>query len=133
FQVDDHHQGRGIATLLLEHLAALARNNGITRFTAQTLGENRGMLAVFAKAGWPVHRKFDSGVVDVDFPLEDTAEFVDSLERREQRADSRAIARILLPSSIAVIGASDTPASIGATLWAHVASDPVRRVYAVNP
>jgi acyl-CoA synthetase (NDP forming)/GNAT superfamily N-acetyltransferase len=133
FQVDDRHQGKGIATLLLEHLAALARTNGITRFAAQTLGENRGMLSVFAKAGWPVERKFDSGVVDLDFPLADTAAFVDSVERREQRADSRAIARLLLPTSIAVIGASDRPDSIGATIWANVAGDPLRRVYPVNP
>ena len=73
FMVDDRHHGKGIATLLLEHLAALARSNGIERFTAQTLGDNRGMLAVFAKAGWPVQRRFESGVIDVDFSLEDTA------------------------------------------------------------
>ncbi len=34
FMVDDEHQGKGIATLLLEHLAAIARSNGVTRFTA---------------------------------------------------------------------------------------------------
>ena len=110
FMVDDRHHGKGIATLLLEHLAALARSNGIGRFTAQTLGDNRGMLAVFAKAGWPVHRRFESGVIDVDFSLADTASFIDSVERREQRADSRAMARLLLATSIAVIGASDTRA-----------------------
>ena len=89
FMVDDRHRGKGIATLLLEHLAAVARENGIEQFTAQTLADNRGMLAVFAKAGWPLHRRFDSGVIDVDFPLVDTSEFIDSVERREQRADSR--------------------------------------------
>ena len=41
FMVDDDHHGKGIATLLLEHLAAIARSNGIERFTAQTLGDNR--------------------------------------------------------------------------------------------
>jgi len=133
FMVSDRHQGKGIATLLLEHLAAIARANGISRFTAQTLGENRGMLAVFAKAGWPLQRRFDSGVIDVDFALEDTAEFIDSVERREQRADSRAIARILLASSIAVVGASDTAGSVGNSLWRHASSDDRHRVYPVNP
>ena len=47
FQVDDGHHGKGIATLLLEHLATVARENGIEQFTAQTLADNRGMLAVF--------------------------------------------------------------------------------------
>lgn len=133
FQVDDGHQGQGIATLLLEHLAAVAADNGIEQFTAQTLADNRGMLAVFAKAGWPLHRRFDSGVIDVDFPLVDTDEFIDSVERREQRADSRAIARMLLPSSIAVIGASDTPGSVGDALWRHVSAAPRCPIYAVNP
>lgn len=133
FQVDDRHHGKGIATLLLEHLAAVARENGIEQFTAQTLADNRGMLAVFAKAGWPLHRRFDSGVIDVDFPLVDTTDFIDSVERREQRADSRAVARLLLPTSIAVIGASDVPDSVGATLWRHVTTDARCPVYAVNP
>ena len=42
-------------------------------------------------------------------PLDETEEFLDSVERREQRADSRAVARLLLPRTIAVVGASDTP------------------------
>jgi acyl-CoA synthetase (NDP forming)/RimJ/RimL family protein N-acetyltransferase len=133
FMVDDRHHGKGIATLLLEHLAAVARSNGIERFTAQTLGDNRGMLAVFAKAGWPVQRRFDSGVIDIDFLLADTASFIDSVERREQRADSRAMARVLLPTSIAVIGASDREHTIGGALWRRVAGDRRRRVYPVNP
>ena len=54
FMVDDSMQGRGIATLLLEHLAAIARSNGIQRFTAEVLSDNRAMLRVFAGAGWPV-------------------------------------------------------------------------------
>ena len=109
FMVDDAHQGTGIATLLLEHLAAIAVSNGIERFTAEVLGENRPMLAVFARAGWPLHRRFESGVIEVDFPIAATPEFVDSMSRREQRADSRAIARMLLPRAIAVVGATDRP------------------------
>ena len=133
FMVDDRHHGRGIATLLLEHLAAIARSNGIERFTAQTLGDNRSMLAVFAKAGWPVHRRFESGVIDVDFPLADTSEFIDSVERREHRADSRAVARLLLPTSIAVVGASDVVGSVGHSVWTNVSAHARVPVYAVNP
>lgn len=133
FHVDDQYQGRGIATLLLEHLATVARSNGITRFTAETLAENRGMISVFTKAGWPVQRRFDSGVVDVDFPLDTTSDFVDSLERREQRADSRAIAHLLLPASIAVIGASDQPGTPGHEVWTNTVSGQRGRVYPVNP
>ncbi|MEL6893150.1 MAG: GNAT family N-acetyltransferase [Actinomycetota bacterium] len=133
FMVDDEHHGRGIATLLLEHLAAIARANGIERFTAEVLADNRGMLAVFAKAGWPLQRRFESGVVDLDWELATTEEFIDSVERREQRADSRAVARVLLPRAVAVVGASDRPGSIGRLLWEHVRSSVNVPVHPVNP
>ncbi|MDJ0768277.1 MAG: GNAT family N-acetyltransferase [Ilumatobacter sp.] len=133
FMVDDRHHGQGIATLLLEHLAAVARHNGISGFTAQTMGENRAMLAVFAKAGWPLQRRFDSGVIDVDFSLDDTTEFIDSVERREQRADSRAIARLLLPTAVAVIGASDREGTVGESLWRNATRRPRCPVFPVNP
>ena len=131
--VDDGHQGLGIATLLLEHLAAIAVANGIERFTAEVLGENRPMLTVFSRAGWPLQRRFESGVIEVDFPIAETPEFVDSMSRREQRADSRAIARMLLPRAIAVVGASDRSGSVGATLWRNVTAAAKVPVYAVNP
>ena len=133
FQVDDAHQGKGIATLLLEHLATVARANGIVRFTAEVLADNRPMLAVFSRAGWPVERRFESGVVDLDFALEETEEFRDSVERREQRADSRAVARLLLPRTIAVVGASDEDGSIGHALWTHVTAAAKGEVFPVNP
>ena len=133
FMVDDAQQGRGIATLMLEHLAAIAKANGIDRFTAEVLAENRPMLSVFARAGWPVERRFHSGVIEVDFPLEDTAEFLDSMSKREQRADSRAMARLLLPRSIAVVGASDNDESVGGVLWRNVVARATGPVYAVNP
>ena len=133
FMVDDRFHGLGIATLMLEHLAAIARTNGIDRFTAEVLSDNRGMLAVFAKAGWPLQRRFDSGVVDLDWELATTDEFIDTVERREQRADSRAVARILLPRAIAIIGASDRDGSAGNLLWNNVRASVSVPVYPVNP
>lgn len=133
FMVDDVHRGKGIATLLLEHLAAIAHSNGIGRFTADVLADNRPMLSVFSKAGWPVQRHFDSGVVELEFPLTDTEQFVDSVEQREHRADSRSVARLLLARSIAVIGASDEPGSIGREVWANVAAGGVQPCFPVNP
>ena len=85
------------------------------------------------RAGWPVHRRFESGVVDLDWPLEDTDEFLDSVERREQRADSRAVARLLMPRTIAVVGASDRPGSIGEHVFSHVVAGARGAVYPINP
>jgi GNAT superfamily N-acetyltransferase len=50
--VEDAHQGRGIGSVLLEHLADAARENGITRFVAEVLPENGGMLRVFSDFGY---------------------------------------------------------------------------------
>src|SRR5262245_15049359 len=134
FTVADEHQGRGISTLLLEHLAAIARTHGIARFTAEVLGENRAMLSVFARAGWPVSRAFDSGVVDVVFDIVPTPDYLNTVDRREQRAESRSIARLLNPKSVAVVGASDQPGSVGRVLMQNlVGSGFAGPVYPVNP
>lgn len=132
FMVDDAHQGKGIATLLLEHLAAIARANGIDRFTAEVLSDNRSMLRVFSRAGWPIERHYDSGITELEWPLLDTDRFLDSVTAREQRADSRAIARLLLPRSVAVIGASDRRGSVGHELWRNLTRSFDGPVYAVN-
>src|SRR4029453_14624883 len=42
--VADGHRGRGIGTLLLEHLAAQARTRGITQLTGEVLPGNTTML-----------------------------------------------------------------------------------------
>ncbi len=133
FMVDAEHQGRGIATIMLEHLAAIARSNGIERFTAEALSDNRAMLRVFSRAGWPVERHYDSGLTEIEFSLTDTERFVDSVEEREHRADSRAVARLLLPKSIAVIGASDEVGSVGHEMWHNTVTGFSGPVYAVNP
>ena len=134
FMVADEHQGRGLSTLLLEHLAAIARLNGIARFTAEVLADNRAMLAVFARAGWPMTRALDSGIVDVVFDIVPTPDYLNTVERREQRAESRSIARLLRPKSVAVVGASDQHGSVGWALMQNLmGSGFAGPVYAVNP
>ncbi len=69
FAVPDDMHGKGIATLLLEHLVSVARERGVRAFTAETLAENTAMLRVFADAGLPVQRQMSDGVVELTFPL----------------------------------------------------------------
>lgn len=74
FAVADAHQGRGLATLLLEHLATYAASQGIRRFSADTLMDNRRMLRIFeAAAVGRESRSIDHGVVHVAFEIEPRA------------------------------------------------------------
>ena len=73
FNISDASQGQGLGSILMEHLAVAARENGIRRFTAEVLPENRKMLSVFQDSGFEVTRHFEDGVVAVEFPIDPTA------------------------------------------------------------
>ncbi|HKU30447.1 MAG TPA: GNAT family N-acetyltransferase [Arthrobacter sp.] len=134
FNISDNQQGRGIGSILLEHLAAAARENGIRRFTAEVLPENRKMLRVFADAGYELARKFDDGVVSVDFNIDPTEKSLAVMESREHRAEARSVRDLLAPSSIAVVGASRRWGTIGHQLLEHILEGGFKgAVYAVNP
>ena len=69
FVVGDEWHDHGIATMLLDKLAERALEVGITRFEADTQGENKAMMAVFRH--WAAERKvtLDSGVLHVDMVI----------------------------------------------------------------
>ena len=104
FLVEDAHQGRGIAQLLLEHLAEAARERGITKFTAEVLPQNRAMAQVFADAGYRVSKGIEDGVLMVEFPILPTDTSVGVMERREHRAERASISRLLTPRRLVVLG-----------------------------
>jgi GNAT superfamily N-acetyltransferase len=63
--VSDSHQGRGLGTCLLQHLAAYARSRRIDTLVAETLPQNRPMLEVFRHAGFAETARLHDGVVEV--------------------------------------------------------------------
>jgi acyl-CoA synthetase (NDP forming)/RimJ/RimL family protein N-acetyltransferase len=134
FNIADSHQGRGIGSILLEHLAAAAHENGIRRFSAEVLPENRKMLMVFSDAGYDVRRHFDDGVVSLEFNIDPTEKSRAVMESREHRAEARSVRDLLTPSSIAVIGASRKWGTVGYQLLEHIIEGGFRGpVYAINP
>src|SRR4029079_11894629 len=52
FVIEDPYQGRGLGTILLEHIAQAARERGVLRFVAEVLPHNARMLEVFEHAGY---------------------------------------------------------------------------------
>ncbi|BCW66663.1 GNAT family N-acetyltransferase [Arthrobacter sp. NicSoilB4] len=134
FNIADAHQGRGIGSILLEHLAAAARENGIRKFSAEVLPENRKMLMVFSDAGYDVKRHFDDGVVSLEFNIDPTDKSRAVMESREHRAEARSIQELLAPSSVAVIGASRKWGTVGYQLLEHIIEGRFTGpVYAINP
>jgi acyl-CoA synthetase (NDP forming)/GNAT superfamily N-acetyltransferase len=134
FVVADAHQGRGIGSILLEHLAAAARERGIKRFVAEVLAENSRMVRVFTDAGYSAKYEYDSGVVHLTFPIAPTEQSRAVASERERRAEARSIERMLTPGSVAVIGASTDPKKIGHVVFANLmAYGFAGPVYPVHP
>jgi acetyl coenzyme A synthetase (ADP forming)-like protein len=134
FVVADEHQGRGVGTLLLEHLAVIGRSRGIHTFTAQTLACNPGMLRVFAAAGWARDVHIDAGTVVTRFSIAPTEASLQAISEREHRAEAASVARLLAPRSVAVIGASRAAGKIGHAVMQNLRDGGFHgSLYAVNP
>ena len=132
FAVADDLQGRGIGTLLLEHLRAVAKTRGITRFVADVLGPNRSMMTVFGHAGYPVTRNLEHGVWEVE--LDVSSEDRNAIEAREQVGEAASIAALLRPRGVAVVGASRRPGTIGNALLRNILESGFEGVvHPVNP
>ncbi len=104
FLVDDQDRGRGLGSLLLEHLAALGRRHGVSRFVAEVLGDNYGMLRVFRAAGFAARRTTVDGEVEVELLTDASREAVQAADRREWLAAARSLRPLLHPTSVAVVG-----------------------------
>jgi len=134
FLVDDAFQGLGIATLLLEHLAALALTNGIRRFVAVTLSENRAMRDVFRHVGFAPRMSDAAGEVDVVMDISPSPAAVAAADERDRLAVVRSMARLLEPSSIAVVGAGRQPGGIGHEIVVNLIESGFQGpLYPVNP
>jgi acyl-CoA synthetase (NDP forming) len=134
FVARDDHQGRGLGSILLEHLAAAARENGLRRFEAEVLVENHQMVRVFRDAGYQVSREFAEGVLHLEFDIDPTERSLAVRDSREQRAEARSVHNALHPTSVAVIGASTDPSKIGHAVLANLLrGNFTGPVFPVNP
>ena len=140
FAVPDDMHGRGIASLLLEHLVWQARQRGLRAFTAETLAENSAMLRVFADVGLPAKRRISGGVVELTFPLPDGEDnyrldnYLATVASKESRADVASLRPLLQPRSVAVVGPSRRRGTVGRAVLRNIVTGGFTGpVYAVNP
>jgi acyl-CoA synthetase (NDP forming)/RimJ/RimL family protein N-acetyltransferase len=136
---DDMH-GRGVGTLLLEHLASAASRQGVHTFTGPVLAQNAEMLKVFADAGLSARHQVHDGMIEFacDLPQRDTEPswepYLEAVTRREGRADVASLRHVFRPASVAVVGASRRMGTVGRAVLHNIVTGGYQgKVYAVNP
>ena len=120
FAVADEMQGRGVATIMLGHLAQAANAAGINEFSAEVMFSNHKMARVFQESGFPVRRRLESGTIHYEFPTALTPEALARFEGREREAAVAALRSVLEPRAVAVVGASRSPSSIGGRIFRNL-------------
>ena len=122
FMVEDNVQARGIGTALLEKLAETALRYRIKKLFAQVLSENTVMIRVFEESGFNITRRMNEGNAEFTFDLEHQEEFSKRQAVREHIAGSLGMRRMMYPRTIAVIGASRDPDSVGGKVFRNLLS-----------
>ena len=120
FAVADDFQRRGAGTRMLEQLAAIAADRGITRFDAEVMFGNRAMLGVFEGAGFAVRRRGSFGELTVSLDITPTEAVRERIDERDHFAAVASLRPLLAPSSIAVVGAAATPGNVGRAVLANI-------------
>ncbi|MEU7629271.1 GNAT family N-acetyltransferase [Nocardia sp. NPDC049220] len=134
FVVADGHQGRGLGSVLLEHLAGAAAENKIETFVAEVLAENTVMVTVFREAGYQIERSRDGSVLHLEFAIDPTEALLSVRDSRERASEARSVGNLLAPRSVAVIGATPGAGRVGGVVLANLLSGAFQGpVFPVNP
>ncbi len=134
FEVADEWRGRGIATVLLAHLSELAEDDGIATFTAFVLPEHHRMVQVFRDSGFAVEVQSHPGELRIELPAQLGPEARARFEDRERVAAAAAVAHVLRPASVAVIGVSSRRGSVGEAVLGNLRAAGYRgRLAVVHP
>lgn len=132
--VADALQGKGLGSILIGRIAQLASAAGIGTLVAYVRPENHRMISVFRESGFDPLIRATPGMIDVEFPTSLTDDAAEVFEQRAAEAAHNAVKAFLQPSSVAVIGASRDPASIGSRLFRNLITTGFTGVaYPVNP
>ncbi len=112
-------QHRGVATLLVEYLVAVARSEGVTELDADILAVNTGVSAVLRDLGLPLRSTPHADVREVVVGLPgagttSTSEhYAAAMLDRSVRADVESLRPVLAPRSVVVVGLGSRPDSVG--------------------
>ncbi|HEX9011502.1 MAG TPA: GNAT family N-acetyltransferase [Holophagaceae bacterium] len=134
FLVAEEDQGRGIATLILEKLGGLAAGAGYVGFEAEVLFENQKMIHVFRDSGFETRQALEGGIIHVRFPLNAPEAMRERAATRERVAVANSLVPLFRPKTVAVVGASRDPSSLGNALFRNILQGRFKgTLYPVNP
>lgn len=131
--VADELQSRGIGTRMLEQLAGVARDHGVTTFDADVLTSNDQMLRMFEDSGFSIHEDTETGTTHVRLSLEETPAREAAAAERAEQAATASMRVFFEPHSVAVIGANRTRGKIGAEILHNLTVGFRGRLCAINP
>jgi acetate---CoA ligase (ADP-forming) len=134
FAVAEEMQGQGLGTILLAHLAEVAAEHGYTGFVANVLPQNHRMIEMFRESGLPTETAAEPGVLRVEMPTAFTPGARERFEDRDRVAARAAVRSVLEPRSLALVGASRRPGSVGAEVLRNLVEAGFEgALYPVNP
>ncbi len=134
FLVAEEDQGRGIATLILEKLGGLAAGAGYVGFEAEVLFENQKMVRVFRDSGFETRQALEGGIIHVRFPLNAPEALRERAATRERVAVANSLVPLFRPKTVAVVGASRDPSSLGNALFRNILQGRFKgTVFPINP
>lgn len=132
--VDAAWRDHGVATVLLEELAAVAVRRGIHRLVADVLAENGRMIRVLTDLGLPISTTRQGPWMRIEVALHGDERYAAASEARHRVAAAASLQAVLRPSSVVVVGAGRGEHSVGrAVLRSMRAAGYAGEVLAVNP
>lgn len=132
--VDAGYRRCGLGTALLRHLAEVARRAGLRRLTSDVPEGDVPVLGLLTELGLAYEERPTGTRVHASFAVQETDAYLDAVLADQRIAAGVALEPFLRPESIAVVGASDAPASIGGLLVANLLRSGFDGpLYPVNP
>ena len=132
--VDETYQGKGLGLVILENLFRVAHSQGISAFETDIPLEHEPIHSLITRFGFHVTKVSEKNISHVVIPIVSTKKSIHKEEEEERLATIESLKSILYPKSIAVVGASRYPGTIGYLLVRSlIESGYVGAVYPVNP
>ncbi len=132
--VEDTYQGKGLGTVIIEHLANIARSQGIQALMVPALAESPESLKVLEDAGFKKDGEVERGVYRMLLTLEPNLVLEQKSAQREEKATIASLRAFLTPRTVAVIGASPRPTALGNRAFTALLYEGFKgTAYPVNP